>query len=85
EVEQSWSLLMSSSAKLGENNLLLLDKQWRIVNHEQDVAAFFRSEIVSKIRHVISSRRPNVLFEAIEGYPTSHADLFLKISTRNSV
>ncbi|KAJ1914304.1 hypothetical protein LPJ71_002330, partial [Coemansia sp. S17] len=78
EIEQSWPLLMSSSAKLGENNLPQHDKQLRIVHHEQDVAAFFRSEVVSKIRYVISSRRPNVLFEAIEGYPTSHADLFLK-------
>ncbi|KAJ1913394.1 hypothetical protein GGI09_006668, partial [Coemansia sp. S100] len=85
EIEQSWPLLMSSSARLGENNLPLHDKQRRIVHHEQDVAAFFRSEIVSKIRHIISSRRPNVLFEAIEGYPTSHADLFLKVSTPNSV
>ncbi|KAJ2027503.1 hypothetical protein H4S03_008227, partial [Coemansia sp. S3946] len=77
EIKQSWPLQMSSRAKLGEKNLSQLDKKRRIVNHEQDVAAFFRSEIVSKIRHVISSRRPDVLFEAMEGYPTSHADMFL--------
>ncbi|KAJ2251831.1 hypothetical protein GGI13_003627, partial [Coemansia sp. RSA 455] len=84
KIKQLHPLLMSSRAKLGENNLSQLDKQRRIVNHEQDVAAFFRSEIVSKIRHIISSRRPNVLFEAIEGYPTSHADMFFKVGVENA-
>ncbi|KAJ2422319.1 hypothetical protein GGF41_003549, partial [Coemansia sp. RSA 2531] len=84
-VKRSCPSLMSSRAKLGENSLPQHDKQRRIVFREQGMASFFQSEIVSKIRHVISSRRPNVLFEAIEGYPTSHADLFLKVSTPNSV
>ncbi|KAJ1908646.1 hypothetical protein LPJ71_003848, partial [Coemansia sp. S17] len=78
EIKQLHPLLMSSRAKLGENSLPQHNKQRRIVFRKQGVASFFRSEIVSKIRHAISSRRPDVLFEAMEGYPTSHAVMFFK-------
>ncbi|KAJ2016091.1 hypothetical protein IWW57_005579, partial [Coemansia sp. S610] len=75
--------LMSSRMKLGDNRLVKNNKE-RMISCEKDLTLLFQSEIAPRIAHILQHRRPEALVEVIEGKPTSHADLFLKVSGPNA-